>query len=82
MLALWGACTAPLFGVPYCPILQLLSVSAGRVLQWQMCGEGESLVVGFRFFSLGFIGLGESLGDWRKAVSRMAAPRGLAVDHR
>ena len=45
-----------------------------------MCGEGESLVVGFRFFSLGFVGLGESLGDWRKAVSRMAAPRGPAVD--
>ncbi len=47
-----------------------------------MCGVGESLVVGFRFFSLGFIGLVESLGDWRKAVSRMAAPRGLVVDHR
>ena len=34
-----------------------------------------------RFFCLGFIGQGDSLGGWRKAVSRMAAPRGLAVDH-
>ena len=34
----------------------------------------------FRSFSLGFISLGESLGVWRKAVSRMAAPRGLDVD--
>ena len=40
------------------------------------------LLDGFRFISLGFIGLEESLGDWRKAVSRMAAPRGPDVNHR
>ena len=33
------------------------------------------------FCSLGFIGPGDSLGGWRKALSRMAAPRGLVVDH-
>ena len=34
----------------------------------------------FRFICLGFIGPGVSLGDWRKVVSRMAAPRGPVVD--
>jgi len=82
-MVVWGACTAPLFGVPYCPILQRLSVYGGRCLHWQRCGEGESLVDDFRFISLGFIGPGASLGDWRKAViSRMAAPKGPTVDHR
>ncbi len=51
-------------------------------MHWQRCDEGKSLVVDFRFISLGFIGPGKSLGDWRKVVSRMAAPRGPDVDHR
>ena len=42
---------------------------------------GIALLCVFRFFGLGFIGLGESVGGWRKAVSRMAAPRGLVVGH-
>ena len=54
----------------------------GRFVQLQRCGEGKSLVIVFRFFSMRFIGLGESLGGWRKAVSRMAAPRGPAMVHR
>ncbi len=35
----------------------------------------------FCFGSLRFIGPGDSLGGWRKALGRMAAPRGLAADH-
>ena len=51
-------------------------------MHWQRCVEVKSLVVDFRFICLGFIGPGKSLGDRRKAVSRMAAPRSLVVDHR
>ena len=40
----------------------------------------KEFVIVFRFFCLGFLGPGVSLGDWREAVSRMAAPRGLAID--
>jgi hypothetical protein len=39
--------------------------------------------VGIVFGCLEFFGCLEIyVGDWRKAVSRMAAPRGFAFDHR
>ena len=41
-----------------------------------------SLGIDFRFICMGFIGPETSLGDWRKVVSRVAAPRGPTVDHR
>ena len=49
-------------------------------MHWQRRVEGESLMGDFRFICLRFIGPGVSLGDWRKAVSQMAAPRGSDVD--
>ena len=81
MSVLWGACTAPPCGVSYCPALQHFSNSEELCLQKQRCGEYKSLGIELRFICLGFIGPETFLGDWRKAVSRMAAPRGLTVDH-
>ncbi len=63
-----------LFGPP------TFSLFWGGRLHWQRCVEGESLAGVFRFICLGFIGVRVSLGDWRKAVSHMAAPRGPAGD--
>ncbi len=42
---------------------------------------GFSVILGLEFFSFLVIGLGDSSG-WRRAVSRMAAPRGLVLIHR
>ena len=41
----------------------------------------KEFVIVFRFFCLGFLGPGDSLGGWRRALSRMAAPRGPVLDH-
>ncbi len=46
---------------------------------WRYKSLGGS---GIGIVCLEFFGLEISLGDWRKAVSRMAAPRGPTVDHR
>ncbi len=43
------------------------------------CRFGNNL--GLEFIGILVIGLGDSL-DWRKAVSRMAAPGGLVLGHR
>ena len=76
----WVACTAPHCNVAYRPFLWRVFDSGEVCLQLKMC-DVKFLDSDFRFISLGFSGLGESLGDWREAVSRMAAPRG-PVDHR
>ena len=77
----WVACTAPPCNVAYRPFLRRVFDSGEVCLQLERC-DVKFVDIGFRFIGLGFIGLGESLGDWRKAVSRMAASRGPAVDHR
>ncbi len=58
-------------------------------MEWEMflsqgvVGLGGSGTLGFFLFDcLGCFGMEISLGGWRKAVSRMAAPRGLTADHR
>ena len=76
----WVACTAPHCNAAYRPFLRRVFNSGEVSLQLKRC-DGK-LLDGFRFIGLVCIGLGESLGDWRKAVSRMAAPRGLTADHR
>ena len=76
----WVACTAPHCNVAYRPFLRRVFNFGEVCLHLKMC-DGK-LLDGFRFISPGFIGLGEAWGGWRKAVSRMAAPRGPYVDHR
>ena len=74
------ACTAPPCNVAYRPFLRRVFDSGLVCLQLKRC-DVKFLDIGFRFFGLVCIGPGESLGGWRKALSRMAAPRGLAVGH-
>ena len=77
----WVACTAPPCNVAYRPFLRRVFDFGEVCLQLKRC-DVKLLDSDFRFVSMEFVGLGESLGDWRKAVSRMAAPRGTVVDHR
>ena len=87
---LLGACAASPYGAHLClvrprfPILAWVGVytygCGGKESFW---GFGKGFVChGVIFICLGFIDLEISLGGWREAVSRMAAPRGPTVDHR
>jgi hypothetical protein len=90
VIAVWGVMNveAPDTAGPYCPPRSsprlvfpgegsTETFICGDVLLEGSCSIGSNL--GLEFFGILVIGLGESL-DWRKAVCRMAAPRGLAVD--
>ncbi len=87
---LLGACAALPYGSHLClvrprfPVLEGVGLythgGGGKESFW---GSGKGFVcLGVIFICMGFIGLEISLGGWRKAVSRMAAPRGPTVDHR
>ena len=77
-----GASAAPPYDVLRGQALSRFSVSVKAGLQshgdW---GEESFGLSGDDLSCPEFFSLGESL-VWRKAVSRMAAPRGPAVDHR
>jgi len=64
-----------------CPLTMLLAVGWAESLLREVMGLGGSGVLGCGLFGcLGFFGcLLFSLGDWRKAVSRIASPRGLVL---
>ena len=77
-----GASVAPPYGVLRGHALSHFSASVKASLQSQGdWGEESFGLFGDALSCQEFFSLGESL-VWRKAVSRMAAPRGPAVDHR
>ena len=73
-LVLRGSCTPPPYGAAHRHDLPHFSDSEEIGLQSQRSVEYESLGIEFGCICLGCFGPEISLGDWRKAVSRMAAP--------
>jgi len=75
-----GARTPPPYGAAHIPTLMLLSTYGETGLQSLVIWGYKSLGFDFGFGCPECFGLEISLEGWRKAVSRMAAPRGLTVD--
>jgi len=75
-------CTTPPCEAVCILVLPHFPVSRGTCLQKQRSWGYRSLRGSVLWFNcLGFFGLEMFLGGWRKAVSRMAAPRGPAFGH-